>query len=89
MQQPDRGLLSSALAEGCPSGGRWTRRVRRGRGSASVGRCLDWFRLILLNPSCGGHRADLGEKREPREMACIHCQSETSVMKELDTAPPR
>jgi len=25
------------------------------------------FRLFLLNPSCGGHRADLGEKREPRE----------------------
>jgi len=22
---------------------------------------------LLLTPSCGGHRADLGEKREPRE----------------------
>jgi hypothetical protein len=25
------------------------------------------FRLSLLNPSCGGRSADLGEKREPRE----------------------
>jgi hypothetical protein len=47
------------------------------------------FRLILLNPSCGGQRADLGEKREPRETACIHCRSEKSVMKELDATPPR
>ena len=34
------------------------------------------FRLFLLNPSCGGHRADLGEKRELRETACSDC-SET------------
>jgi len=27
------------------------------------------FHLILLNPSCGGHSADLGEKREPCETA--------------------
>jgi hypothetical protein len=39
------------------------------------------FRLILLNPSSGGHSADLGEKREPRETACVHCRQNT-VMKE-------
>jgi len=30
----------------------------------------DEFQIVpplLLTPSCGGHRADLGEKREPRE----------------------
>jgi len=49
------------------------------------------FRLFLLNPSCGGRRADLGEKREPREMPCNDRDGgdEGSVVKELDTTPPR
>src|SRR3954447_16455681 len=29
---------------------------------------------LLLTPSCGGHRADLGEKREPRETVYDNCK---------------
>ena len=49
----------------------------------------DWFRLILPNPSWGGHSADHGEKREPRETALMHYHDERSVMKELDATRPR
>jgi hypothetical protein len=41
----------------------------------------DAFQIVpplLLNPSCGGQRADLGEKREPRETVYSDC-SETMV----------
>ena len=34
----------------------------------------DEFQIVpplLLTPSCGGQRADLGEKREPREMVYV------------------
>src|SRR5690348_18149021 len=37
----------------------------------------DGFQIVpplLLIPSCGGHRADLGEKREPREMVYDNCR---------------
>jgi hypothetical protein len=29
---------------------------------------------LLPTPSCGGHRADLGEKREPRETEYDNCR---------------
>src|SRR3954447_12945903 len=37
----------------------------------------DGFQIVpplLLIPSCGGHRADLGEKREPRETVYENCR---------------
>src|SRR3954469_22166312 len=37
----------------------------------------DEFQIVpplLLTPSCGGHRADLGEKREPRETVYGNCR---------------
>src|SRR3954464_5618278 len=37
----------------------------------------DGFQIVpplLLTPSCGGHRADLEEKREPRETVYDNCR---------------
>ena len=37
----------------------------------------DGFQIVpplLLIPSCGGQRADLGEKREPRETVYDNCR---------------
>jgi hypothetical protein len=71
MRRSEGGLLNSALTDERPSPGRWTRRVRSERGFTAQDD-VQMFRLILLNPSRGGHRADFERSGEPCETAFIH-----------------